>query len=86
MATVDRTMHTDGRDVRAAGHRHGREHLAEVIMINRPPGPSRPGLLGSLVTMARVFASPRPQATPVRRTPRPPSSPVLHSVTPDDAA
>ena len=77
-------MHNAGRDHRsgpAAGHHHGRDHLAEVIMI-RLPGPERSGLLGSLVTMAREFASSRPQATPVRPTPRPPSSPVLRPFTP----
>ena len=94
MATVDQTMHNAGRDHRsvpAAGRRHGREHLAEVIMI-RPPARVRPGLLGSLVTMAREFASSRPQATSVRTTPRPPSSPVPRFLaqpqpqSPDDAA
>ncbi len=42
----------------------------------RPLHSHRNGILGSLVTVARVFASPRPQATPVRTTPRPPSSPA----------
>ena len=42
----------------------------------RPARSPRTGLIGSLVTMARVFASPRAQATSVRSTPRPPSSPA----------
>ncbi len=60
---------------RAEHCHHGRENLAEVIMI-RPPRPTHSGLLGSLVTMARVFASPRVQAASVRSTPHPPSSPA----------
>jgi hypothetical protein len=78
MAIVDQSMHT-GRALRSSSRaddcHHGRENLAEVIMI-RPPRPGRAGLLGSLVTMARVFASPRVQAAPVRSTPHPPSSPA----------
>jgi len=57
MATVDQHLsHTGGYE-----RRHGRDTLAEVIMI-RPERSHRSGLFGSLVTMARVFASPRVQA------------------------
>jgi len=92
MATVDQSMHT-GRALRSSSRadecHHGRESLAEVIMIWTPP-PARSGLLGSLVTMARVFASPRLQSTPVRSTPHPPSSPAPLSIVtpqaPNDAA
>ena len=56
----------------------------------RTPQPARRGLLGSLVTKARVFASPRLQAAPVRSTPHPPSSPaplsIVTSRAPNDAA
>ena len=79
MATVDRIMdHTrrEDRSTPGAGRHRGQEALAEVIVI-RPVRSHRNGLLGSLVTMARVFASPRVQAAPVRTTPRPPSSPAL---------
>ena len=79
MATVD--PHTDhkGREVRSTpgpGRYRGQAALAEVITI-RPVRSHRSGLLGSLVTMARVFASPRAQAAPVRITPRPPTSPAV---------
>jgi hypothetical protein len=92
MAIVDQSMHT-GRALRSSSRaddcHHGRENLAEVIMI-RTPQPTRSGFLGSLVTMARVFASPRVQATPVRSTPHPPSSPASLSIVtpraPNDAA
>ena len=87
MATVDRHMDHSGRDLRStpgAGRHRGQEALAEVIMI-RPVRSHRTGLLGSLVTMARVFASPRAQATSVRSTPRPPSSPALLPFTPPRA-
>ena len=92
MAIVDQTMHP-GRALRSSPRtelcHHGRENLAEVIMI-RPPRPERTGLLGSLVTKARVFASPRLQATSVRSTPHPPSSPaplkILTPRAPNDAA
>jgi hypothetical protein len=91
MATVDRYMDHPVRELRSTpGGRHhlGHEALAEVIVI-RPARPPRTGILGPLVTMARVFASLRHQATPVRSTPRPPSSPVLLPFmprTPHDAA
>ena len=77
-------MDHTGREPRStpgAGRHRGQEHLAEVIMI-RPVRSHRAGLIGSLVTMARVFASPRAQATPVRSTPRPPSSPAPLPLTP----
>jgi len=82
MATVDRHTDHTRRDLRSgpgAGRRRGQDSLAEVIMI-RPAHAHRNGLIGSLVTMARVFASSRAQATSVRSTPRPPSSPA--SLTP----
>jgi len=92
MATVDHRVHHAGRGLRSspdAGRRHGRDSLAEVIMI-RPVRPARAGLIGSLVTMARVFASPRAQAASARPTPRPPSSPapltLLSAPAPTDAA
>jgi hypothetical protein len=84
MATVDQDIDHSGRDLRSgpdADRHRGQDNLAEVIMI-RPARSHRPGFIGSLVTMARVFVSPRAQATPVRSTPRPPSSPALLSVTP----
>jgi hypothetical protein len=86
MATVDEQVHHAGRGPGTERH-HGRDSLAEVIMIRRP-GAHRAGLLGSLVTRARVFASPRPQATSARFTPRPPSSPAprYSPHTPNDAA
>src|SRR5271155_3752912 len=79
MATVDRHMDHPGRDLGStpgAGRHRGQEALAAVIPI-RPVGATRTGLLGSLLTWARVFASPRPRATPVRTTPRPPTSCAL---------
>jgi hypothetical protein len=96
MATVDEQVHHAGRGPRSgpgAGRHHGRDtqSLAEVIMIRRP-GQHRAGLLGSLVTRARVFASSRFQATAVRSTPHPPSSPAPRAtltaspLTPNDAA
>jgi hypothetical protein len=67
--------------------------LAQVIMIRQHDAGAEPrvGLLGSLVTKAWGFASPRTQATSVRPTPRPPSSPAPRSVprstpSPNDAA
>jgi hypothetical protein len=84
MATVDQHMdmgmgtNHNGEDHVAGRRRHGRDTLAEVIMIR----PVRSGLFGSLVTMARGIASPRLQATPVRSTPRRPSSPALRPTTP----
>ncbi|HWF16595.1 MAG TPA: hypothetical protein VG244_10480 [Acidimicrobiales bacterium] len=78
MATVDQHIGHTGEDCPAVGRRHGRESLAEVVMIR----PARSGLLGSLVTKARGFASPRLQATPVRSTPRRPSSPAPRPSTP----
>jgi hypothetical protein len=80
MATVDQHMGmSHNGDDHVAGHRrHGRDTLAEVIMIR----PARSGLFGSLVTMARGIASPRVQATPVRSTPRRPSSPASRPTTP----
>jgi hypothetical protein len=91
MATVDVDVSTFGtrRDYRPGptgdGH-HGQGDLAEVIDI-RPRRSHRFGFLGSWVTTARVFASPRTsQATSVR-PPRPPSSPALrHHPMTDDAA
>ena len=92
MATVDQHLGHPRRDnpsSTAAGRHHGQDDLAEVIMI-RPERSRRPGLIGSLVTIARVFASPRAQAAPVRSTPRPPSSPAPLSLVrpgiPHDAA
>jgi hypothetical protein len=94
MAQVgDQVQHHAVRDHRSgpgSGRHHGRDYLAEIIMIRQPSAP-RAGLLGSLVTKARVFASPRTQATSVRSTPHPPSSPALRllsnrSHTPNDAA
>ena len=92
MATVDRYMDHRRRDPRCtpgAGCRRGQDSLAEVITI-RPERSHRTGFLGSLITMARVFASPRVQATPVRSTPHPPSSPASLSIVtpqaPNDAA
>jgi hypothetical protein len=93
MATVDQPMHT-ARALRSSSRvddcHHGRGNLAEVIMIRTPQPTTRSGLFGSLVTMARVFASPRVQATPVRSTPHPPSSPaslsLVTSQAPNDAA
>ena len=91
MATVDLQVHHAGRGPRSspvAGRHHGQGSLAEVIVIH--PERHSAGLFGSLVTMARVFASLRPQATPVRSTPRPPTSPAprrtVHRTRPDDAA
>ena len=84
MASVNQHMDHTGRDLRsspaAACHR-GQDTLAEVIMI-RPARSHRTGLIGSLVTKAREFASPRAQATSVRSTPRRPSSPASLSFTP----
>ncbi|HEY1444167.1 MAG TPA: hypothetical protein VGF51_04645 [Acidimicrobiales bacterium] len=94
MATVDQHMAHAGEDSRSgpgAGRRHGRDTLAEVISI-RPERSHRPGLLGSLVTMARGFASSRAQATSVRSTPHRPPSPAPRPVrlpfspAPNDAA
>jgi hypothetical protein len=93
MAQVGEQVHHAGRVHRSgsgSGRHHGRGFLAEVIMI-RQPGAPRAGMLGSLVTKARVFASPRTQATSVRSTPHPPSSPALRLLnhrphTPNDAA
>jgi hypothetical protein len=80
MATVEKQVHHAVRGHRSGtgtGRHHGRDSLAEVIMIRQPSArPPRAGLIGSLVTKARVFASPRVQATSVRSTPRPPSSPA----------
>src|SRR5580700_4673577 len=82
MATVDQHMGHAGGDYRSgpgAGHRrHGRDTLAEVISIRTetPERSHRSGLIGSLVTMAGGFASPRVQAASVRSTPRRPSSPA----------
>jgi len=81
---VDQHMGHTGGDFRSrpAADRHcGRDNLAEVIMI-RPGRSHRTGLIGLLVTLARVFASPRSQATSVRSTPRPPSSPAPLSLLP----
>lgn len=99
MATVDvdagraqRFGPVSGQEQR---RRHGRDTqaLAEVIMIRQHDAGagSRAGLLGSLVTKAWGFASPRIQATSVRPTPRPPSSPAPRSLpcdtpSPNDAA
>jgi len=57
-----------------AGSRPGQGDLAKVITIR--PGTRRSPCGGSQVTVARVFASPRHQATSVRSAPRPPSSPA----------
>jgi hypothetical protein len=83
MATVDERTYAGGQ------RPHGRDSvsLAEVITIR----PHRsPGLLGSLVTLARDLTPLRTQATSARSTPRPPSSPDLLPTTslgaPDDAA
>ena len=66
MATVVQYIGQTGRDTRSgpdAGRRHGRDTLAEVISIRTEPRRShRPGILGSLVTVARGFTS-RAQAT-----------------------
>ena len=79
MATLDPYTDHAAREFRstpAAGRHRGQATLAEVITI-RPVRSHRSGLLGSLVTMARVFVSPRAQAAPVRITPRPPTSPAI---------
>jgi hypothetical protein len=79
MATVGDQVHHAGRghpSGSASARHHGRDYLAEVIMIRQRSAP-RAGFLGSLVTKARVFAFPRTQATSVRFTPHPPSSPAL---------
>ncbi|HWD54160.1 MAG TPA: hypothetical protein VG346_03520 [Acidimicrobiales bacterium] len=85
MATVDqRDQHMShaGGYGPAGERRHGRDIQAEVIMI-RPERSHRPGLLGSLVTMAaRGVASRRVQATSVRSTPRRPSSPAPRPAAP----
>jgi len=76
MATVvGHVGHTGGEvSSRAdAGSCRGQGDLAQVIMI-------RPGFrrlcAGSQITVARVFASPRHQATSMRSAPRPSSSPA----------
>ena len=79
MAQVGDQVHHAGRGHRSgsgSGRHHGRDFLAEVIMI-RQSGAPRAGVFGLLVTKARVFASPRTQATSVRFTPHPPSSPAV---------
>ena len=85
MANVVTHMEHDGRGSRsnpAAGRHRGQYSLAEVIDI-RPECSHRPGLIGSLIAVARVIASPRRQATSVDTSPRPPSSPAsLTFVTP----
>jgi len=83
MATVDERTHAGGQ----RHHDRDPHSLAEVVVIR----PYRsPGLLGSLVTLARDLASPRTQAASARPTPRPPSSPAVLSMVPtavpDDAA
>ena len=93
MANMDSKVHSSrvlrtGTRAEAACH-HGRDGLAEVIMI-RPLRPERAGLIGSLFTLVPVFASRRPQAASVRSTPHPLSSPAPLTLvtpgTPDDAA
>ena len=92
MAHVDMHTEHDGRGSRsgpaAASHR-GQYPLAEVIRI-RPERSHRPGLIGSLVAIARAIASPRAQAASVGTSPRPPSSPAplsfLPPQVPHDAA
>jgi hypothetical protein len=92
MACTGQDIGHGGRELRSgpdAGRQSGQGDLAEVITI-RPVRSARAGFIGSLITKARVFVSPRVQATSVRSTPRPPSSPallsVLHPGVPDDAA
>jgi hypothetical protein len=92
MATVDFHVHHAGRGSRSSPvtvRHHGQDSLAEVIVI-RPERTTRTGLKGSLLTMARAFASLRHQAAPVRTRPRPPTPPAprcnVHSPRPDDAA
>ena len=87
MATVEQHVPHTGRESRSAptsGRHHGRDPLAEVIMIRSHRAHSS-GRFGSLVTEAREFASPRNQATSVRFTPHPPSSPDPRSSTPPPA-
>jgi hypothetical protein len=83
MATTDQHLSRAGRasSVAVAGRHRGQDTLAEVITL-RPARPARAGLIGALINLARVVASPRAQATSVRSTPHPPPSPAARFLTP----
>jgi hypothetical protein len=93
MALAHEQLHRTGRDSRSrsdTGSHRGRNPLAEVIPIRPGILHRKPGILGSLITVARGLSPSRAQAASVGSTPRPPSSPAFLPfgpiLSPDDVA